>query len=211
MTAVIVCNGSVFNYFGYRKYFEKAGLIIAADGGAAHLKRFQSTPHLLVGDLDSITGEDLERYVKRGVEILKFPKNKDMTDTELAVECAIQRGYKNIIFIGAMGTRADHTLSNVFMLKNLMDRGLRGTIVNEYNEITLIKDRIELDREENVKVTLLSLTDRVEGVTTNGLQYPLDNATLHMGSSLGVSNEFADSKAEVTIKSGLLLVIKSRD
>jgi thiamine pyrophosphokinase len=211
MTAVIVCNGSISNYQYFKDYFNKADLIIAVDGGAAHLKRFDVKPHLLLGDFDSISDKDLSFYKNLGIEILNFPKEKDMTDTELAVEIAIKRGCRFIIMIGALGTREDHSLSNIFILKMMLDRGVQGLIINENNEITLIKDKIELNREENMNITLLPLSERVEGVTTKGLYYPLHNATINMGSSWGVSNKFTEDKAEVTIRSGLMLVIKSRD
>ncbi|MCX7921877.1 MAG: thiamine diphosphokinase [Clostridia bacterium] len=211
MTAIVVCNGSVSDYSYYKRFFDKAGLIICADGGAAHLKRFGITPHILLGDFDSISQEDLRYFESQGTEIMKFPAEKDMTDTELAVEIAIDKGCKTIIFIGALGTRFDHSMSNIFMLRRILSRGVRGIIVNESNEITLIQDKIELQKEEGIKITLLPLSDKVKGVTTKGLYYPLNNATIEMGSTWGVSNEFVDAKAEVSITDGLLLVIKARD
>ena len=211
MTAVIICSGTIEDYSYYYKYISEAELIICADGGAAHAQKMGVTPHILVGDFDSISDTVLDFYKSSGVEIIKFPAEKDMTDTEIALDLAIDRGFRTIILLGALGTRMDHSLANVFLLKRLLNRGIKGIIANEYNEMAVIKDRIELQREQGVKVTLLPLSEAVEGVTTKGLYYPLDNATLELGSSLGVSNEFAADTAEVTVKSGLLLVIKARD
>lgn len=211
MNAVIVCNGSVGDYSCYGRYFENTELIICVDGGARHIKRFGVKPHVLLGDFDSIPEEDFKHFQETDVEIIRFPREKNMTDTELAIEFAAGKGCKSIVFIGALGTRFDHSLANIFLLKKMLDRGIHGLIVNEQNEITLIRDRIQLHREDDMKVTLLPLSEAVQGVTTRGMYYPLKDATMEMGTSWGVSNEFDSEAGEVTVKSGLLLVIKARD
>lgn len=210
-TAVIVCNGSIYDYEHLKKYFTGAEFIICADGGALHIKRFGIRPDVILGDFDSICPEDLAYFKEQKVDIFKYPVQKDMTDTEIAVDLAIDKGYRSIIIIGGTGTRLDHSMANVFLLKKMLDRGIRGTVVNEHNEITITNSRVTISREENFKVTLLPLTEKVEGVTTKGLFYKLDNAEIVMGSSFGVSNEFTEDIAVVTISEGLLLVIKSRD
>ncbi|MCR4435889.1 MAG: thiamine diphosphokinase [Clostridiales bacterium] len=210
MKAVIVCNGDIEDYTYYKKYFEEAGLVICVDGGARHLRKLGIVPHVLLGDFDSISEADLSFFKNSVAEIIKFPVEKDKTDTELAVAYAVEKGCSSLFIIGGIGSRIDHSLANVFLLKKAVDMGVKGFIVNESNEITLIKDRIELSREE-AKVTLLPLFEKVEGVTTKGLYYPLTDATLEMGWTWGVSNEFDSELAEVTVKKGYLLVIKSRD
>jgi thiamine pyrophosphokinase len=211
MLGVIICNGEIRDYGYYKKYLNRAEIIICADGGAVHARRFDIKPHVLLGDFDSISKEDFDYFKNIGVKIEKFPVEKDQTDTEIAVDYAIGKGCKSIIILGGIGYRLDHSLSNIFLLKKMLDRGVSGKIVDEYNEIILISDRIKLQKEENLKITLLALGEKVEGVTTRGLSYPLDDATLEQGSTWGVSNEFADEFAEVLIKNGLLLVIKSSD
>lgn len=211
MFAVIVCNGSIIDYSYHKKFFEGADFIVCADGGASHLKKLGMEPHVLLGDFDSISRKHLEYYASLKVKILKFPKEKDMTDTELAVNVAVDRGYKDIVIIGGTGTRLDHTMSNIFLLKQMLDRGVRGRIINEYNEIYLTADSIEVKAEEGFNISLLPATERVEGITTRGLYYPLKGETLEMGSSKGVSNEFVADTAHISITSGLLMVIKSRD
>lgn len=211
MTAVIVCNGHIEDYTYYKEYLKSAELIICADGGANHIRRFGIKPHILLGDFDSISQDDLKYFKATGTEVIEYPVEKDMTDAELAVECAVERGSKNIILIGVLGTRMDHSLSNVFLLKRILDKGVKGYIVNEYNTITVIKDKILLQREESMRVSLIPLSIQVKGVTTKGLYYPLNRATIDMGSTWGISNEFTGDEAQVTIEDGLLLVIKSRD
>ncbi|MGI6777036.1 MAG: thiamine diphosphokinase [Acetivibrionales bacterium] len=211
MTAVIISNGNICDYEYMRRYIEKSHYIICTDGAVRHLELLGIKPDVLLGDFDSISSSELMRYKSSGVPLCKYPAEKDMTDTELAVDFAVDKGYGRIIILGALGTRFDHSLSNIFLLKKMLDRKVEGVIIDEYNEIRLIKDRITLTREERVMITLLPLSSKVEGITTKGLRYPLFNATIEIGSSWGVSNEFTQDTAEVTIGSGLLLVIKSRD
>lgn len=211
MTAIVVCNGSICDYSYYKKYFEDAELVVCVDGGASHLKKFGIKPDILLGDFDSIKPEDLDYYKDLNVEVLKYGSDKDYTDTEIAVDILIERGFDDIVIIGGTGTRLDHSLANIFLLKKIMDRGLKGRIVNEKNEIFLASGYVRLEREEGLKITLLPLTQEVTGITTKGLLYPLKDERLVMGEGRGVSNEFADSFGEVFTKSGILMVVKSRD
>ncbi|MCX7711941.1 MAG: thiamine diphosphokinase [Clostridia bacterium] len=211
MKTVIVCNGSIKDYTYIKKYFAGADLIICADGGASHIRKFGITPSLLLGDFDSIDQEDYDYLKEQNVEIVTFPVEKDMTDTEIAVELAVEKGSSQIVILGGIGTRMDHSLSNIFLLKKLMSGNIKGIIADEYNEITLVRDHIRIEKEEGLKISLLPLTDKVVGVTTKGLYYPLNEATVEMGSTWGISNEFKEDIAEVTLKEGLLLVIKSRE
>jgi len=211
MNTIIICNGSIKDYEYYSKYFDSCECVICADGGAHHARKFGIVPDLLIGDFDSIQTDDLQYFKDLGVEILEYPKEKDMTDTELAVDIAISKGYDEIVFIGALGARVDHSISNIFMLKSILDKGARGLIVDENNKITLIKRSVRMHKEGDCKLSLLPLSQKVEGVTTKGLRYPLVNETIHIGSSLGVSNEFVSDTAEVVITTGHLLVIMARD
>ncbi|GAE86853.1 thiamine diphosphokinase [Acetivibrio straminisolvens] len=120
MYALIVCNGSIIDYSYHKKFFEEADFIVCADGGALHLQRLGIKPDVLLGDFDSIEDKHLEYYKEQNVEIFKFPSEKDMTDTELAVDTVIDKGYKDIVIIGGTGTRLDHTLSNIFCLSKCL-------------------------------------------------------------------------------------------
>lgn len=211
MKAVIISNGEIRDYQYHKKYIDDADLVICVDGGARHLRKLGIKPHVLLGDFDSISGEDYRYYKETGVELLSFPAEKDMTDTELAVDYAMDKGCSSVVIIGGFGTRMDHSLANIFLLKKMLDKGVKGIIADELNEITLINDSIEMRREEGLKITLMPLGGKASGISTKGLYYPLENAVMEMASTRGISNEFADDWAEVTVKEGLLLVIKSRD
>lgn len=211
MTGVVICGGTINDYDYMKRYFEGAGLIVAADSGAHHCKNFSIIPDIMAGDFDSVNENDFSRLASAGVEIIRFPVEKDKTDSELAAEIAAERGSDRIILMGAVGTRLDHSISTVFLLKKLLDRGIEGIIVDERNEIRLIKSSIEIVREDRMYVTLLPLAGDAKGVSTRGLYYPLKNATLETGSSRGVSNEFCEDRAFVSVEEGYLLVIKAKE
>jgi len=210
MTGIVICNGSITDYGYYKDYFDDAQLIVCADGGAVHAKKMGVKPHILVGDFDSIQDDVLKWFENTDAEIQHYPVEKDMTDSEIAINIAVERGCTSIRILGGFGTRLDHSLANVFLLKKLLDKGIKASIINESNEITLINDEIKLQKRDGYNVSLIPITEKVEGVTTKGLYYPLHEATIEMGSTWGVSNEFVDETAEVTIKSGMLIVILAR-
>ena len=216
LTGLIICSGKIEDYSFYSDYVKKADIIICVDGGAYHARKMEVTPHLLLGDFDSIQNEDYNYFKNAGVDIKQFAEEKDETDTELAVEYAISMGCLKIAVIGGIGTRFDHTLANIFLLKKMLDKGVEGWIINEYNKITLINDSIKIKKDQGIKVSLLPLSDIVYGVNTSGLYYPLHNAKMEIGPTRGISNEFDCVKhdndyAEVSIKVGLLLVVLAKD
>jgi len=211
MRALIISNGNIHHYDYFKKLAFSADLIICADGGAEHAYRMGLAPHVVIGDLDSINENIRKIFMKRNIEFLTYPVEKDKTDTQLAIEYALDRKCKEITMIGCLGSRFDHSFANVCLLKYILDRGAKGKIIDEYNEIYLIKDRIKLTGEIGEKVSLLPITEYVEGVTTKGLYYELSDAKIPLGISYGVSNVFMDSHAEIRLKKGLLLIIKARD
>lgn len=211
MTGVIICGGTIRDYDYMAKYLEGADLVIAVDSGAKHLDGLKAVPDILTGDFDSIVQADYDCLIASGVETLRFPVEKDKTDSQLAVELALERGCNKVVLLGALGTRLDHSFSNICLLKKLIERGVKGIIADEYNEVWLTDSTITIGREAGTKLSLLPLSASVKGVTTKGLYYPLKDATLETGSSWGVSNEFVNETADVSITDGLLLVIKSRD
>jgi len=211
MKCIIVCNGYSVTKELIEEYLTEDTFLICADGGANHLKKLGVIPDILIGDFDSISVETIEFYQNKNIEIINFPPEKDYTDSELAVETAISKGFKDIIILGGIGSRMDHTIANVFLLKMIHEAGCKGALIDENNIIQLLSKSISINKQNGYKLTLIPLTPTVEGITTNGLYYPLDNFTLKQGSTRGVSNEFLEDKASVSIKNGLLLVIISKD
>lgn len=219
MKVLIVGGGSPPGNELIRQRFEWADLVIAADGGGTCLAAINLTPHVLLGDFDSISEAALEELKsKQGVELITFPVQKDATDMELAIELAVERGATELVLLGASGSRLDHTLGNVFMLYPFHEKGINACLEDEHNQIRLLGSfedkgpyQLTLKKQGNYKVSLLSITPRSEGITIEGFAYPLHEATLSFGSSLGISNEFMGDTATVMLRKGLLLVTLSTD
>lgn len=211
MKAVIVTNGDIKNLLQLKHILTAADWIICADGAAKYLMAIDIVPHILLGDLDSIDGEALNWMTDRGVEPVRFPARKDATDTELAVDYAMALSPEKITIVGGVGSRWDHSLSNILLLKKLLNHGISGWIVNENNEITIIDSSLELEGKKGDIVSIIPISAIVKGVNLYGLEYPLVDRTIPMGSSLGISNCFKDTKAKISLTEGILLVIKSKE
>jgi thiamine pyrophosphokinase len=215
MKAVIIANGNIKNFQKFSKIITRTDLIICADGGASHLKKMKILPHVIIGDFDSINSQDKPYFENNNIKFIKHHVDKDATDTELAAIYAIEQNACDITFIGATGSRLDHTISNIFLLKKIADqpayKKIKCRIIDDNNEISLVTDKITLNKTKNSFVSIIPLTGKVEGVTTSGLKYPLTNAKIEFGTSLGISNRFTDEKATISLEKGILIVTKSRD
>jgi thiamine pyrophosphokinase len=195
------------------EYLSENDFLIGADRGADFLIHHGYTPHLSLGDFDSIVPEQMQRIASTSKELLTCdPIHKDWTDTELAFRQAVQRDFKEIIILGALGSRFDHGLGNVHLLRQASEQGCTLTLIDENNEITLCTDTIQLNENTRFPYTsLLPLTPEVTGVTLQGFRYPLTDATLKLGWSLGISNVQVAAIGTIAVSSGMLLIIRSRD
>lgn len=195
------------------QYIKDEVILVGVDRGAWHLIDYGYKLHMAIGDFDSVTAEELSLIEKQSQMVHRCdPFDKDLTDTEMAFEWAITQSPDEIILLGALGTRFDHSLANVHLLKRAVQRGIDCKIVDEYNEIILINDNTPLIRNERYShVSLLPLSQEVHGITLYGFRYPLFNASLCIGQSLGISNVLVDKYGKIEIKEGWLLVIFSRD
>ncbi len=190
---------------------ETADLIIAADSGAGHLRKLGWAPHVIIGDLDSIDPGTLAYFKGKKIPIQSHPSRKNQTDMELCLAHALEQGADHITFLAATGSRLDHTLANILLLIQTANAGISARILDVQNELFVVKDRLEITGTAGDLVSLIPASRKVEGVTLEGLAYPLCNHTLVMGSSLGMSNYLAGPKALITIESGTLIVARSMD
>jgi thiamine pyrophosphokinase len=167
-------------------------------------------PDVVLGDLDSASAEVRGALEAAGAEVERFPREKDQTDTEIALLAAKRRGATQIELLGALGgARLDHALANVLLLALPSLRGVPVTLRDERHEVRLIRggERLALAGTPGDLVTLLPLTRTVGGVTTTGLRYALQDGVLRMGSSRGVSNELTRKRATLSVGRGSLLVV----
>jgi len=187
-------------------------LRIAADGGYLHARRLGERVDLLVGDLDSL-GEAAAAEVKAaGGEVIRVPVEKDETDTQLAVHEAVRRGADEIVIIGGLSGRLDHTLSNLAILESLWEHHIGACIVDGRNRARFVKNDSLLIANEGYRYLSLIAVDAVcKGVSVEGCKYPLENAKLHRTNQYAVSNEMTGIAALVSVKKGRMYVIESSD
>ncbi len=211
MKCVIIANGDLDYTKEIVDRIRDAKLIISADGGARHLRALNILPHVMIGDFDSIHPDDQVFFKEKQVKTLTFASRKNNTDTELCLSWALENNATDITFLGVTGIRLDHTLANIFLLKKLAGQNIPARIINKNNEIHIVTDFIKFKGGPKDFLSIIPITEKVIGITLKGLEYPLVDATLEMGSCLGVSNSFKETFASVSIKKGALIVIKSKD
>ena len=205
--AVIVCNGQVNTKFLY-SFISENNFLIAVDGGANKLIKTKFEPDLIIGDMDSISKNSLKKYRKS--EIKRFPVEKKEIDLELAIDYCLQKKFKEIIILGAIGSRADMTLTNIFVL-NQIPKTIKAKIVHENQEIYLIpKKKYLIEGIPGEKISLFPIEGKVKGLTLKGFKYELKNFNLKFGLGIGLSNEFKNKKAWITLKDGKLLCVHFR-
>jgi len=184
-------------------------LIVGADGGAGRALAHGLVPDVVVGDMDSTPAEVLAALAAQQVELVRHPRAKDETDLELALCYAAGQGAEEIVVLGALGGRLDHTLSNVLLLALPELEGVTVRIVHGREEVLLARsgERVPLLGESGDVVSLLPLGGDVHGVTTSGLLWPLDHETLRFAFSRGVSNVLTGREAWIEVEEGYLVVV----
>lgn len=211
MKAIIVANGTLSREMDIPTLLADADLVIAADGGAVHLQHLGICPDIIIGDLDSISEDALASFKSKQIPMTAHPARKDQTDTELCIDYALAQGCREILFLGVTGNRLDHTLANIFLLRRLADQGIAARITDAHNDIYLVLSDLALEGAPGDLLSVIPVSDTVTGLTLTGLEYPLTDKTLYMGTALGVSNCFTGYEATVRIDSGAVIVTKSRD
>lgn len=210
MRVVVVASGAIEP--ADDAWLDSAELVIAADGGASSLARVGRVPDRLVGDLDSTDAELVERLRARGVGIERHPADKDASDTELALEAAIASGATELILLGALGgQRLDHELANLLLLADPAFAKVDLRLVRGTTTVRVLHGDsvLALEGAPGAIVSLLPLAADAIGVTTDGLRWPLADATLRAGRSRGLSNEVVAAPASVRLREGTLLVVES--
>lgn len=198
MRTVIIGSGSINNYDIVRNKISDSDFIICADGGYNHARALGIAADLLIGDFDSIS-EIPEDILK-----IKYPVEKDMTDAALALEAARDKGSDEILLFGFTGDRQDHTITNILMLLNYPE----AVIFDDNNEIRILSDKLTVDGRKGQTLSIIPIRGNLEGVTTTGLLYPLNNETLYLGKSRGVSNIMTENSCTIECKGGRGLIIK---
>jgi thiamine pyrophosphokinase len=186
----------------------KPAEIICADSGAGYLHTIGMVPHVIIGDMDSLSPGMLEHFTERGSRIIRFPEGKNETDTQLALEYAFDAVPDEIYVFGAFGTRIDHTLANVSLLALGVKKGIQVKFIDEWCETFVVDRESTIEGEPGQTVSLLPLSDTVTGITIEGFEYPLNDGMMEIGIPYGVSNRLIAARGVISVKSGHLLVIR---
>lgn len=211
MAALIIGNGDDIE----RQCIDNINIeyVICADGGLEKAEKLNLSPNLILGDFDSVDAKVLEHYKKLNIETVTFPSEKDYTDMELAVENAVKKGFKDIVLTGATGSRLDHTLANIQLLEKYYRHGINLEIIDNNNYISIISDNtdVKIKYKKDHFVSLVPVTEKLEGLTLIGFRYPLDNVIVQRGTALLISNEIIQDEGRIILKNGTALVFVSKD
>ena len=200
-TCVIFCAGG---FDRLAKPIDKKDLIIAADGGLRHVQSLGLTPHIVLGDFDSLG------YIPAGSEV--YPVEKDDTDSMLAVKKGLSLGCDVFYIYGALdGPRLDHTIANLQLLQYLAHHGATGYLIGRQHIVrSLQSERLEFPVFFEGTLSVFCMGEDAAGVTLMGTKYEMQSGVLSAGFPLGVSNHFIGIPASVTVRDGILLLLWDR-
>lgn len=186
---------------------QEADLILCADGGFDLAREAGITPDLLIGDFDS-----LHASLPPAIKTITFPKEKDDTDTGLCVRAAFEQGCREVLILGGLGGRFDHSIANIQLLTGAAAKFERIAIADEKNYCTVLQNgALSLPKKEGQHLSVFSLSEKSTGVSLSGVQYPLSDYTLTNTFPLGVSNEYKEDFARISVKNGTLLIVLSEE
>jgi thiamine pyrophosphokinase len=211
--AVIFANGELNLPPALGLEIDARDLIIAADGGALHCRKLGIQPQVVIGDFDSLQPDDLNAFQASGAQLIRFPSHKDETDLELAFQHAKQRGCRQILLLAALGARWDMSLANILLAAHPAYAGIQVRIVDNHQELLFLRsgETLELPGQPGDTLSLIPLDQRVHGITTQGLEYALDDEDLEFGSPRGVSNVFRAECVSISLRKGLLVCMVIRN
>jgi len=204
---IIFANGDLPDLNKARTLLRSDDFIICADGGARHALALGLTPNLVIGDMDSIQKDQWQALEKAGVAIELFPRDKNETDLELAINRAVEFKPKEIIVVAALGGRLDQTIGNLALLTDIRLSTFDVRLADGAEEMFICRDQVQVHGRSGDIVSLIPWGDPVRGVQTQGLRWALKSETLYPEKTRGISNELLGEVADVKIASGTLLVI----
>jgi thiamine pyrophosphokinase len=207
---IIFANGEIDEGLAVTRLLKQCGncFVIAADGGAHMAEHFNKPIDLLIGDMDSVSAALLQRLEMESTEVVRYPREKDFTDLELALLEAVKRGARQIYVIGALGGRFDQTMANISLLAHPELHAADVLFVSGRQTIRLLQSGMHrITGSEGDTISLIPIGGKVRGITTENLYYPLMNESLEFGPARGISNLMMTTEVSVQITEGLLLLI----
>lgn len=207
---IIFANGEIPDLNKALHLLRTDDYIICADGGTRHAFALDRQPNLVVGDMDSISKERWRELQKNGVTFELWPRDKNETDLELAIQRAVELEPGAILIIGALGGRLDQTIANIAVLSDTRHKALDIRLDDGVEEIFFCWDQAEVHGRSGDIVSLIPWGEPVQGIQTHGLKWPLNRETLYPEKTRGISNEMMEENARIQISSGILLMIHRR-
>lgn len=193
---------------------EEDDFVIAVDGGLGYCGVLGLEPDLLLGDFDSVTEEEakavevLEQQIPE--RILRLPVEKDDTDMLAALKEGLKRGYRDFRIYAGTGGRFDHTLANIQCLLYLKNRGAVGYLVDGSGMMLVVKNEsVQFKKGVDGYLSLFSLAEESRGVCIKGMKYELENAVISNEFPIGISNEFINKEATISVEDGCLVCMIS--
>jgi len=212
---MIICGGVIEEDFALTTIREEQPeCIIAVDRGLEFLDQHKIVPDVIVGDFDSVSEKILSRYIgEKTISIYQHDSKKESSDTELAIEAAIELNHKELLILGATGKRLDHFWGNIQSLKIPLDAGVKGMILDSQNRIRLLNKDFVLKKEDSFGryFSLFPLGETVENVTIEGAKYPLKGESLTPWSSRFISNEIAEEELKIIFEHGIIILMETKD
>ena len=208
---LIFSNGDLPDLDKARTLLRPDDFVICADGGTRHALDLGVKPDLAIGDMDSVENEIFQKLRELGVEIDLFPRDKNETDLELAINKAVDLNPPEIVIIAALGGRIDQTLANIALLANPQFANINIKLDDGLEEIYFGRDQVRVDGRSGDILSLIPWGGPVNGVWTENLKWKLDKETLYPDKTRGISNVMLSGVAHVRIDSGLLLIIHTRN
>lgn len=212
---IIISGGSIDDMFAMKTIDEiQPDYVIGVDSGLNFLYRNRVTPTHIVGDFDSVEPSVIAFYKEEGsIPIRKFNPVKDATDTEIAVKLAVELGVEKLWLLGATGTRIDHVMSNIQILKIALDHGIEAYILDECNRISLWEKEVCLVKEQcfGKYFSIFPFDGVVDDVSIVGAKYPLSHYRLSNDESRCVSNEMKEQEVRIMFPKGIIILMETRD
>ena len=211
MKAVIISGGKEPSKDILFKEIKDANLIIGADKGCEVLYKYNITPDYILGDFDSADANIINSLEARAKKKIKFEREKDYTDTEIAYNLAVEKGSTEIMLLGATGTRYDHSLSNFGLMLRGLKKSIEVKVIDDNNYIFLTDKSTTLYGNIGDTISFHAYCDEVKNFSIKGAKYNLENYNLNLGDSLTTSNEFVEEKINITFDSGIVMILYTKD
>lgn len=200
--ALILTGGKAPDYKLASQYIRGAKKVVAADSGYDLAWKLSFLPDMVVGDMDSVVHTEELNHVPEERKMI-WPKDKDETDTEIALRLLWEQGYRKIVVIGGGGGRLDHTIG----ILSLFEREIRPSVwLTDKEMVILVEDRFSIRTERGETVSVFPVGEKVEGIRSKGLKWSLNGLSWSRG-DMGISNETVLRHLSLEVKKGKILVI----